>query len=44
MPFNSQTYEKHLDAQLGDWAFVIELAVFIFCFVIIPLFALGSIV
>ena len=41
MPFNPSTYEKHLDAQLGDWAFVIELGVFIFCFVILPLMALG---
>jgi len=41
MPFDLNTYENHLDAQLGDWAFIIELGVFIFCFVILPLMALG---
>lgn len=41
MPFNSWSYEKHLDDQLGNWGFVIELGVFIFCFVILPLMALG---
>ena len=41
MPFDLSNYEKHLDNQLGDWTFIIELSVFIFCFVILPLMALN---
>ena len=41
MPFDLQTYEKHLNVELGDWGFIIEISVFVFCFVILPLIALG---
>ena len=41
MPFNSWTYEKHLDNELGNWSTIIEILVLIFCFIVIPIIALG---